>query len=161
MGQEWMAQQRERLKAEGGTSVLARLRQSQETDAHVSLDESLGYLTKREAMLQYPQFQAQGWPIASGLVESANKRVVEARLKGAGMHWQRDQISNILDRWSRFDRPPPAFSTSWSALEETAAILVSQHQTWDKPFQLAPTNRFYLKRVGDKLTSHLKMLNGR
>lgn len=96
LGQEWMAQQRERLKAEGGTSVLATLRQLQETCPHVGLDEPLGYLTKREAMLQYPQFQAQGWPIASGMVESANKLVVEARLKGAGMHWQRHNVNPML-----------------------------------------------------------------
>ena len=107
LGQEWTAQQRERLKAEGGTSVLVTLRQLQETYPHVGLDEPLGYLAKREAMLQYPQFQAQGWPIASGMVESANKLVVGARLKGAGMHWQRDQVNPMLalrnvvcnDRW--------------------------------------------------------------
>ena len=41
----------------------------------------------RAAQLQYPQFVAAGWPIGSGMVESANKLVVEDRLKGAGMHW--------------------------------------------------------------------------
>ena len=39
----------------------------------------------REGLMQYPQFRRQGWPIGSGMVESANKLVVEARLKGAGM----------------------------------------------------------------------------
>lgn len=47
--------------------------------------EHLDYLRKREALMQYPQFQRDGWPIGSGMVESANKNVVEARLKGAGM----------------------------------------------------------------------------
>ncbi len=47
--------------------------------------EKLTYLQKREAHMQYPTYQAARWPIGSGSVESANKVVVEARLKGAGM----------------------------------------------------------------------------
>ena len=43
-----------------------------------------------------PTFQAAGWPIGSGSVESANKVVVEARLKGAGMHWERDNVNPML-----------------------------------------------------------------
>jgi hypothetical protein len=35
--------------------------------------EHLDYLRKREAMMQYPQFRRDGWPIGSGMVESANK----------------------------------------------------------------------------------------
>jgi hypothetical protein len=45
------------------------------------------YLQDRLPHLAYADFVAQGYPIGSGAVESANKRVVEARLKGAGMHW--------------------------------------------------------------------------
>ncbi len=60
------------------------------------------------AQMQYPAFQAQGWPIGSGMVESANKLVVEARLKGAGMHWSRASVNPLLalrnavcnDRWA-------------------------------------------------------------
>ena len=47
--------------------------------------EALTYLDKRVALMQYPTFTTAGWPIGSGSVESANKLVVEARLKGAGM----------------------------------------------------------------------------
>jgi hypothetical protein len=58
--------------------------------------EHLGYLRKREGLMQYPQFQRQGWPIGSGMVESANKLVVEARLKGAGMHWAPSHVNPLL-----------------------------------------------------------------
>jgi hypothetical protein len=54
------------------------------------------YLAKREAQLQYPDFVRQGWPIGSGMVESANKSVVEVRLKGAGMHWLRTHVDPML-----------------------------------------------------------------
>ena len=58
--------------------------------------EHLGYLRKRETLMQYPTFRQHGWPIGSGMVESANKLVVEARLKGAGMHWERANVNPIL-----------------------------------------------------------------
>jgi hypothetical protein len=61
-----------------------------------SVREHLGYLRKREGLMQYPQFRRQGWPIGSGMVESANKLVVEARLKGAGMHWERSHVNPLL-----------------------------------------------------------------
>ncbi len=70
-------------------------------------DEALGYLSKRRAQIAYASFQAAGLPIGSGIVESANKRVVEARLKGSGMHWARPKVNPMLalrsavcsDRW--------------------------------------------------------------
>lgn len=75
---------------------------------HCPRDEALGYLTKRRAQIAYAQFQAAGLPIGSGLVESANKLVVEARLKGSGMHWARSNVNPMLalrsavcsDRWA-------------------------------------------------------------
>ena len=68
---------------------------------------SLGYLEKRRGQIRYAEFQAQGYPIGSGAVESANKLVVEARLKGSGMHWARAHADPMLalrtvvcsDRW--------------------------------------------------------------
>ena len=57
------------------------------------LQEKLTYLQKREAHMQYPIYQEAGWPIGSGSVESANKLVVEARLKGAGMRWGRQNVN--------------------------------------------------------------------
>jgi hypothetical protein len=39
---------------------------------------------------------SEGWPIGSGVVESGNKLVVEARLKGAGMHWSRLSLNPLL-----------------------------------------------------------------
>ena len=37
--------------------------------------------------MEYPEYQAEGWQIGSGVVESACKTVVGQRLKGAGMRW--------------------------------------------------------------------------
>lgn len=104
---DWHAKRSHQLKEEGGTAVLASLRALQKAYPQVTLDEPLMYLDKREKMLDYPQFLAAGWPIGSGAVESANKLVVQARLKGPGMHWHREQVNPMLalrnvicnDRW--------------------------------------------------------------
>ncbi|MGH2524189.1 MAG: ISKra4-like element ISKra4 family transposase, partial [Anaerolineales bacterium] len=61
-----------------------------------TIQESLNYLEKRRTHLDYARFQASGYPIGSGSVESANKLVVEARLKGAGMHWARPHVDPML-----------------------------------------------------------------
>jgi hypothetical protein len=56
----------------------------------------LAYLRARREQLRYAHFQQLGYPIGSGMVESGNKLVVEARLKGAGMHWQRRNVNPML-----------------------------------------------------------------
>jgi hypothetical protein len=107
---QWTSEQLHQLKHEGPSEVLARIRALQEQHTGVSvIQENLAYLEKRQAFMQYPAFQQQGWPIGSGIVESGNKLVVEARLKGAGMHWKRENVDPMLalrniicsDRWSR------------------------------------------------------------
>jgi hypothetical protein len=108
LGEEWPANQCHRLKAEGGSAVLTTLHALQVAYPQVGLDEPVEYLEKREKMLAYPQFIVAGWPIGSGVVESANKLVVQARLKGPGMHWCRQQVNPMLalrnvicnDRWA-------------------------------------------------------------
>ena len=70
--------------------------------------EALAYFEKRRAQIVYADFRARGYPIGSGAVESANKLVVEARLKGSGMHWDRASVSPMVclrdllcsDRWT-------------------------------------------------------------
>ena len=106
--QAWLIPLLHRLKHDGPREVLADLRAL--PLAHPDLPEladHLAYLAKREAQMQYPVFQAAGWPIGSGAVESGNKLVVEARLKGSGMHWARLHVDPMLalrnivcnDRW--------------------------------------------------------------
>lgn len=61
-----------------------------------AVQQQLHYFRKRESLLQYHAYQQQGWLIGSGMVESANKVVVEARLKGAGMHWEPAHVNPML-----------------------------------------------------------------
>ena len=104
----WLQERLHKLKHCGPEDLLAEFQElkSQNADAQ-EIASNLAYLEKRKQQMQYPSFQAQGWPIGSGMVESGNKLVVEARLKGAGMHWAENNVNpmlairNILcsDRW--------------------------------------------------------------
>ena len=46
--------------------------------------------------MEYPEYQAEGWQIGSGVVESACKHVVASRCKRAGMRWDENGAENIL-----------------------------------------------------------------
>ena len=104
----WLAQQCQTLKHEGGVALLTALHRL--VEAHPEAEGCrvpVAYLEKRERQMHYPAFEAAGWPLGSGVVESANKVVVEARLKGAGMRWERSHVDGMLalrtivysDRW--------------------------------------------------------------
>ena len=111
-----LAELRHALKHDGPASVMPLLRTLVATQpSNTDLASCLAYLESREAQMQYPAFLAEGWPIGSGMVESANKLVVEDRLKGAGMHWAEANVNGLLalrnavcnDRWDE----------SWTVIE--------------------------------------------
>jgi len=97
LADDWLAKQLHELKHNGPSQVLVDLRVPVARHPDVKeLTDNLAYLAKRAAQMQYPTFQAAGWPIGSGCVESANKVVVQARLKGAGMHWECHNVNPML-----------------------------------------------------------------
>ena len=116
---EWLGVQLRELRHGDPEKVLERLRSLKEALARAGPLElppgeglkvvagSLEYLEKRKEQIRYAEFASQGYPIGSGAVESANKLVVEARLKGSGMHWAREHVDPMValrniacsDRW--------------------------------------------------------------
>lgn len=83
------------LKEEGGAVTLAVLRtwawparQSAALRAQRAATEE--YFGNNVHRMEYPEYQAEGGHIGSGVVESACKTVVGQRLKGAGMRWGED-----------------------------------------------------------------------
>jgi hypothetical protein len=77
-------------------------------EAVATMQAQLDYLEKRRTMITYADFQQQGYPIGAGSVESANKLVVESRLKQAGMRWALVHVNPMValrnvvcnDRWA-------------------------------------------------------------
>jgi hypothetical protein len=98
----WLERQVDALRAGAPSAVLvavAALPVAQATDPEAAgraRDATFGYLEKRLDQVRYADFLARGYPIGSGLVESANKLVVEVRLKGSGMHWAPENVDPML-----------------------------------------------------------------
>jgi hypothetical protein len=110
----WFATQRQTLKPGDPAAVVRALRRlgtlakrQRATTAVATIQESRLYLEQRRALRTYARFQAQGYPIGSGSVASANTVVVESRLNGAGRHWARPHVNPLValrtsacrDRW--------------------------------------------------------------
>jgi hypothetical protein len=99
---EWLGEQLHELKHGDPDQVLAALRAvpvesaTRPEEAAASRDDEMSYLEKRRQHIAYAEFLERGYPIGSGIVESANKLVVEARLKGSGMHWSRPNVDPML-----------------------------------------------------------------
>lgn len=106
----WVERYRYELRHGEPEVVLEALRRLQEScraqDREV-VRGSLEYLEKRREQIRYSEFELLGIPIGSGIVESANKLLVEERLKGSGMHWAKGNVNRMLalrsiafnDRW--------------------------------------------------------------
>jgi hypothetical protein len=112
--EKWFNNQRHSLKIGQSERVLSTLRRLEKKAKGrgrrkklEALRTSVTYLEKRREMIKYGEFQALGYPIGSGCVESANKLVVESRMKQAGMRWARKNVDPMLalrniacnDRW--------------------------------------------------------------
>lgn len=116
--QTWRTEQLRALKEDDPPLLLAELRRLRETlttqehdrvnaEAVRVVEANLAYFSKRQEHIRYAAFAQAGYPIGSGAVESGNKLVVEARLKGAGMHWAPEHVDPMValrtvacsDRW--------------------------------------------------------------
>jgi hypothetical protein len=114
LGQQWCHQ----LKHEGGQAVLAMLQglelRGRSATARECHQTTLRYFTNQVHRMDYPTYRAKGWQIGSGPVESACKRVVGQRLKGAGMRWGEagaDAVCRLRALFLSEDGPWEAF---WS-----------------------------------------------
>jgi hypothetical protein len=93
----WLETHCTTLKTGNPDEVLAAIRSLPAVgDAVAVRDRVLAYLEGRRDQIRYAHFRQRGFPIGSGAVESANKLVVEARLKGSGMHWARGNVSPMV-----------------------------------------------------------------
>lgn len=118
----WLGQQAHALRHGQTLAVLDRLAALAAaprcgSEVRTLIQQTHVYLATRMEQVRYDVFVAAGYPIGSGCVESANKLLVEARLKGSGMHWARDNVNPMLalralacnQRWQE------AWPTLWQA----------------------------------------------
>ena len=53
----------------------------------INADKAAGYLTNKANHLDYPKALAQGWPIATGIIEGACRHLVKDRMELTGARW--------------------------------------------------------------------------
>jgi hypothetical protein len=75
--------------------TLDRLHLAQESYSPL-VQQAPDYFRARQKQMQYDQFRANGWPIGSGVVESAANTVVHHRLKRPGRGWKREYAQAML-----------------------------------------------------------------
>jgi hypothetical protein len=103
----WLAGVLHRLKQEGPERMLRHLHRLPARFPQAQVQEQMQYVEKRREQMQYHRYRQDGWPIGSGCVESGHKLVMQARMKRAGMHWERSNVNPLLtlrttpcnDRW--------------------------------------------------------------
>jgi hypothetical protein len=104
------------LKHEGGVAMLASLRTLSlqgRSRARGVYEDELRYFENHAHRMDYPTYQAKGWQIGSGPVESACKRVVGQRLKGAGMRWGEDGANSVCNLRALFLSDQSQWEAFW------------------------------------------------
>lgn len=104
------------LKHDGGQAVLQTLQALDlrgRKAARACYDEVLTYFTNQAHRMDYPTYQAKGWQIGSGPVESACKTVVGQRLKGAGMRWGEDGADAVCHLRALFRSESSQWEAFW------------------------------------------------
>jgi hypothetical protein len=90
--------------------IVALNRESQREGAEGEAARAqIHYFEANKHRMRYSKYRAAGYPIGSGTVESACKRLIGARMKGAGMCWGKSGAQGVLtlraellsDRWEQ------------------------------------------------------------
>lgn len=62
--------------------------------AHI--DDLYKYVMNNRERMNYPVFEENGYPVGSGMVESACKQFVQLRMKRSGCRWNKDNVNRML-----------------------------------------------------------------
>jgi hypothetical protein len=117
---EWIERWCHRLKHAGGAVVLEELR-ALPPDGREGVrkvhSEVVGYFANHVDRMDYPSYQAKGWAIGSGPIESACKTVIGKRMKNGGMRWGEDGADEMChlralfasgeEQWEAYWHPTP------------------------------------------------------
>jgi len=94
----WADEQKNLLLDDRVEDVIGSMRTwDPSSDEHGELKRTtLGYFESNKGRMLYKTFLAQGWHIGSGVMEAANKAVVQQRMKRSGMRWEEQGAEAIL-----------------------------------------------------------------
>ena len=72
------------------------------------------YVRKNAYRMDYPSYQAEGWQIGSGSMESGCKTVICQRLCNGGMRWGVDGTDSVSHLRALFQSEPNQWEAFWS-----------------------------------------------
>lgn len=95
---DWMALQQSRLETNGVGQVIEAV--AQECclgESHKQQQALLTYLTNNESRMQYGTYLKAGYLLGSGAIESANREVIQQRLKRSGQRWTPQGLQQVAN----------------------------------------------------------------
>ncbi len=93
----WVKRMRKALKRGDVEQVMeALLALDRQNDKEDKIRKAVEYFQEHRERMRYAHFKANGFPIGSGAVESAIRRIVNLRLKGAGIFWLPANAERLL-----------------------------------------------------------------
>lgn len=102
-----------RLRWLGGAAVADRLRCIalfyRKLEHQRAVLKLVRFLSRHADRLAYPEYEARGWPISSGPMESYCKQL-GLRLKGRGMRWNEHNVSPMATLVTWWSPPTPAMA---------------------------------------------------
>lgn len=108
----WVRDRRRELFEGRLDDVIAGIRQHAVGRNGKKIAKEADYFWARAHLMKYDELRAAGLPIGTGAVESAIRRVVNLRMKGAGIFWLADNAERMLllrcrlkaGRWGDLER---------------------------------------------------------
>ena len=92
----WVKKQRKRLLKGKVDLVIEEAHRLAQGRGARAMRKEIRYFETRREFMKYDEYRANGIPRGSGATESAVRRVVNMRLKGAGIFWNADTAEGIL-----------------------------------------------------------------
>jgi hypothetical protein len=97
----WFGWARHRLRYGQPDGVLADLAEALEVEglpdtARDTVATVYAYLARHRDHIDYQVYKELGWPLGSGMIESACKWLIQQRFKGVGMRWSEDGFNHLL-----------------------------------------------------------------
>jgi hypothetical protein len=92
----WRREQRGRLYRGAVGQVIEAIEGLRGKRKGKQLETEREYFVSRVQEMRYAAFRKAGLPIGSGAVESAMRRIVNLRLKGAGIFWLKENAEHVL-----------------------------------------------------------------
>lgn len=119
----WTKTQKKRLKTGHWRKVIKELKQHLEAesveDPDAPVRRAWRYLNNRQDCLGYDKAQQQELPMGSGLIESGNKHVLQARLKIPGASWSLKTAEDFAR--ARAFRANGQWNQYWKTFQQKAA----------------------------------------